>query len=176
MKYRKYFSVFIDIFYVSLSLLLGTLMILSFVIYACDLHPHIFAKDDSSTISERSDIYELNWGVRINASSSEVFYTESDQRARGEGCRYHVYEESSGNTIVQPKSDIEDELSVTHGFGQDDDIDAFLSRVCQELDVPEEYLCSTIQKFWYLYQQSDGSTLAVIVEPGNRTYVAEELI
>ena len=75
-----------------------------------------------------------------------------------------------------PRSNVEDEIYVTSGFGNNPVIDVFLSRVYQTLDVPEEYHCSTTQNSWYRFQQQDGSTLVVIEASGNYTYVAEQLI
>lgn len=75
-----------------------------------------------------------------------------------------------------PRSNVEDEIYVTSGFGNNPVIDVFLSRVYQTLDVPEEYRCSTAQNSWYRFQQQDGSTLVVIEASGNYTYVAEQLI
>lgn len=75
------------------------------------------------------------------------------------------------------KSNVEDDIYVTSGVSNNSDIDAFLSRVYQTLDVPEEYHCSTTQNSWYHYQQQDGSILVIIEDSRNcTTYVAEQLI
>ena len=160
----------VDIFFVTLTLLFSVFMIFTWMLNAFDVQ-FFFTKDDS----EQVGTYEINWGIQINANCSEVFYAESNHDARGEGWRYHIYKENSGNTIVQSKPEKKEKISITQGFGEDNEVDALLSRLYQALDIPEEYQCSTVQNYWIHYQQQDGSSL-VIIKTESYFYIAEELL
>lgn len=160
----------VDIFFVTLTLLFSVFMIFTWMLNAFDVQ-FIFAKDDS----EQVGTYEINWGIQINANCPEVFYAESNHDARGEGWRYHIYKENSGNTIVQSKPEKKEKISIAQGFGEDNEVDALLSRLYQALDIPEEYHCSTVQNYWIHYQQQDGSSL-VIIKTESYFYIAEELL
>lgn len=163
----------VDIVSATLVILFGILLIFAWTLEMCGLHPHIFKEGNPS---KKDDLYELNWGVHIDANSTEVFYSESDHDARGEGWRYHVYAEESGTALVQAESKKREAISITHGCGADYGVDTFLSGLYQELEIPEEYHCSTDKNYWAQYQKQDGSTLVIIKDSENTLFIAEELL
>lgn len=157
----------IDVFSVTLTIILSGLII---AICMFGMYQYIFGKETSS---ERCNTFKWNWGVEVNTSCSEIFHIESDHSGRGEGWRYYVYTGKTENALrIKEKSDI----SVTHGFGEDIDIDTFLLGIYQELNIPEEYYCSTTKSNWIKFQKKDGSILVIVKEVGSSIFVVEKLL
>ena len=160
---------------------LGGLCLLIFLSMLNFPFSSIFAREEIHA----KDAYAANWGLVINENCREEYYSESKERAFGEGQRcsvltginlYGIEDRSSSDPSTNTST-----VEKSAGYGFEAELDDFLTDVYKELDVPEEYCAFTKNCNWISLSMSDGSHLILLVieDPSTKqqsAYIVEELM
>ena len=141
---------------------------------------HNFTNENSLEPICVENPYRLLWGILINAQCTELFISESDHQAFGEGFRYSVLSPSNSVFVNENATTafVKSETTKATGHGYDSDIDNFFRTIWKRLKVPKEFQYTFMSDSfsWTKLSKDDGSQVCVIYSIDDQcTYIAEVL-